>query len=534
MLDSLPQKSKATTNRTAPNLPAGDGTPAGGASGKSNPFLPTVTPAVNAQAASSSASATPVKSRSFSLRASERLLVLGVVDIVLINVALLISLAPALNFEATTDTILANNKWFITLIIAWLGTATFFDCYNLTRAASTMASVRNMILAVIVTTIVYIFIPFLTPPLISRGALFYFGGLALVLLVGWRAFYARFFSQPIFQQRALIVGAGAAGIALINALKTSSSQRASNPYRGTGYRIVGFIDDDLRLHDTAIQDVKVVGDNETMIDMVKSQQVDEVILAITNTQTISDEMMNALLQCREMGLRVTTMATVYERLTGRVPIDYVGRDLYMVLPMDDSAMERAYKIIKRAVDFTAAAILLAFMGAVIIPIAIANRLSSPGPLFYKQRRVGQGGKIFEVYKFRSMRPDAEKGTGAVWARKGDDRITPAGRILRKTRLDELPQVINIFTGDMSLIGPRPERPEFVNALSLMIPYYRARHAVKPGITGWAQVRFGYGSTHEDSRIKLEHDLYYVKHANPLLDIMIALQTPLIMLLGKGT
>jgi lipopolysaccharide/colanic/teichoic acid biosynthesis glycosyltransferase len=174
------------------------------------------------------------------------------------------------------------------------------------------------------------------------------------------------------------------------------------------------------------------------------------------------------------------------------------------------------------------------MGVFLVPIAIVNRLTSPGPLFYTQRRVGQGGKIFKMYKFRSMRPDAERGTGAVWARKNDDRITPVGKFARKTRLDELPQFINVLKGDMSVIGPRPERPEFVNALSLMIPYYRARHAVKPGITGWAQVKFGYGETHQDARIKLEHDLYYVKHASPILDIMIALQTPRIMLLGKGT
>ena len=533
VLDSVPQKSKSTNNPTMTSQPSADRAPVSGISGKSNPFLPTVTPVASAPAIEPTVATPSAKVRNFSLRASERLLVLGLMDILLLNIALLVALAPALDFKVTADTMLANNKWFITLIVAWLGAATFFDCYSLARAASTMVSVRNTILAVIVTVMVYIFIPYLTPPLTSRGALFYFGGLALVLLVGWRAFYARFFSQPMFQQRALIVGAGAAGIALINALKTTT-QRVSNPYRGTGYRIVGFIDDDTRLRDTTIQDVKVVGDNEDMVELVKSQQIDELILAITNTQTISDEMMNALLQCREMGLRVVTMATVYERLTGRVPIDYVGRDLYMVLPMDDSAMERAYKIIKRLVDVASGLAGLAFMGAAIIPIAIANQLSSPGPLFYKQRRVGQGGKIFEVYKFRSMRPDAEKGTGAVWARKGDDRITPAGRILRKTRLDELPQVINVLKGDMSLIGPRPERPEFVNALSLMIPYYRARHAVKPGITGWAQVRFGYGSTHEDSRIKLEHDLYYVKHANPLLDLMIALQTPLIMLLAKGT
>jgi exopolysaccharide biosynthesis polyprenyl glycosylphosphotransferase len=533
MIDSVPQKNQPT-NLPMTTQPSAEHPPAlGGLGGKNNPFMSQATPIASASPATPAILAPPAKARNFSLRASERLLVLGLMDIVLLNLALLVSLAPALGFAVTADTILANNKWFITLVIAWLGSATFFDCYSLVRAASTTASVRNTILAVVATVIVYIFIPYITPPLTSRGALFYFGGLALVLLVGWRAFYARFFSQPMFQQRALIVGAGAAGSALINAMKTAS-QRASNPYRGTGYRIIGFIDDDTRLRDTTIQEVRVVGDNEAMVELVKAQQVDELILAITNTQTISDEMMNALLQCREMGLRVVTMATVYERLTGRVPIDYVGRDLYMVLPMDDSAMERAYKIIKRLVDVVSGLVGLVFMGAAIIPIAIANRLSSPGPLFYKQRRVGQGGKIFEVYKFRSMRPDAEKGTGAVWARKGDDRITPAGRILRKTRLDELPQVINILKGDMSLIGPRPERPEFVNALALMIPYYRARHAVKPGLTGWAQVRFGYGSTHEDSRIKLEHDLYYVKHANPLLDMMIALQTPLIMLLAKGT
>ena len=298
--------------------------------------------------------------------------------------------------------------------------------------------------------------------------------------------------------------------------------------------IVGFIDDNARLQHEQIEGIQVLGDNQLMAETSQSLSVNEIILAITNAQTISDEMMNALLNCREMGLRVVTMATVYERLTGRVPIDYVGRDLQLVLPMDDNAMERAFKIIKRLIDFTAALFGLVAMGVAIVPIWILNRFTSPGPLFYKQRRVGQGGKIFDMYKFRSMRPDAERGTGAVWAQRGDNRITPAGEFMRKTRVDELPQFINVLKGEMSLIGPRPERPEFVNALALMVPYYRARHAVKPGITGWAQVKFGYGSTHQDTRIKLEYDLYYVKHASPLLDILIALQTPLIMLLGRGT
>jgi exopolysaccharide biosynthesis polyprenyl glycosylphosphotransferase len=534
MIDSVPQKSTPTNNPAMTAKPTAEHTPAlTGISNKSNPFLPVVTPALGTAPVSPGSTLPHAKVRNFSLRASERLFILGMIDILLLNLSLIVALAPATGIEITVENLLANYKWFITLTITWLGCATFFDCYNLARAASTSASVRNTILAASATAAVYLLIPYLTPPLTSRGAIFYFVGLALVSVVGWRAIYARVFVQPMFQQRALIVGAGSAGSALLNAMRTTP-KRSPNPFRGTGYEIVGFIDDDLRLRGEAIEGVTVLGNNEAMIEMVKTLRINELILAITNSQTISDEMMNALLQCREMGLRVVTMTTVYERLTGRVPIDYVGRDLYMVLPMDDNAIERAYKIVKRLIDVVSALVGVVVTGVAIIPISIVNHATSPGPLFYKQRRVGQGGKIFEVYKFRSMRPDAERGTGAVWARQGDNRITPAGRILRKFRIDELPQFINVLKGDMSLIGPRPERPEFVNALSLMIPYYRARHAVKPGLTGWAQVKFGYGSTHEDSRIKLEHDLYYVKHASPMLDIVITLQTPLIILLGKGT
>ncbi len=480
--------------------------------------------------------ATPVtrtRVRYFNLRNSERYIVLGFFDLLLVNIALVAALAMGGVFIPTYGNIWADAKWFVTLAIAWLGCANFFDCYSLARAASTTASMRNMFLAVIATIIVYTLIPYLTPPLTSRGMIFYFAVLAVVLLVGWRILYAQLFVQPWFQQRALVVGAGAAGIALITAMRAARRDDA-NPYRGTGYEIVGFIDDNSRLRHESIEGIQILGDNQQLTEMAQKLSVNEIILAITNAQTISDEMMDALLNCRELGLRVVTMATVYERLTGRVPIDYVGRDLQLVLPMDDNAMERAFKLIKRLVDFTAALFGIAAMGVAIVPIWIINRFTSPGPLFYKQRRVGQGGKIFAMYKFRSMRPDAERGTGAVWARHGDDRITPAGKFMRKTRVDELPQFLNVLKGDMSLIGPRPERPEFVNALALMVPYYRARHAVRPGITGWAQVKFGYGNTHQDTRIKLEYDLYYVKHASPLLDILIALQTPLIMLLGRGT
>lgn len=176
---------------------------------------------------------------------------------------------------------------------------------------------------------------------------------------------------------------------------------------------------------------------------------------------------------------------------------------------------------------------LLILGLLIPLVALFNRLDTPGPLFYRQTRVGLGGRLFQVIKFRSMRADAEGGTGAVWAAADDPRITGVGRWLRKSRLDELPQVINVLRGEMSIIGPRPERPEFVDDLARQIPYYRARHAVKPGITGWAQVRYGYGNTVDDARTKLEYDLYYVRHASFYLDSLIALKTVGVMFKLQG-
>ena len=469
----------------------------------------------------------------FSLRVSERRLALGIFDILLVNLALIIALTHAGDFVLSAGNLLGNAKWFFTLAIVWLACAVFFDCYSLSRAASAFNSVRNAALAVIAMSIAYTLIPFLTPPLTTRGVIFYFSGLALVFITAWRAAYARVFVQPWFQQRALIIGAGTAGRAMASAMQAAPRQDA-NPYRGTGYELVGFIDDNAALHHETVEGVAVLGGNRALVQLAQSLCINEIILAITNTQEIADDMLEALLQCRELGFRVITMATIYERMTGRVAIDFVGRDLQMVLPMEDRAGERAFRLAKRGIDVLVSLFALFVMGMFLIPIAIVNQITSPGPLFYTQRRVGQGGQIFKMYKFRSMRPNAEQGTGAVWARKGDDRITPVGKFTRKFRIDELPQAINVLKGDMSVVGPRPERPEFVNALSLLVPYYRARHAIKPGITGWAQIKYGYGGTHQEARIKLEHDLYYVKHASVLLDTYILLQTLPVMILGKGT
>jgi lipopolysaccharide/colanic/teichoic acid biosynthesis glycosyltransferase len=183
-------------------------------------------------------------------------------------------------------------------------------------------------------------------------------------------------------------------------------------------------------------------------------------------------------------------------------------------------------------------ILIAILGCFVVLLVspliwLLNRLTAPGDLFYRQERVGEAGKLFQIVKFRSMMMDAEQGTGAVWATNGDPRVTPVGRILRRMRIDEFPQFWNVLKGDMSVIGPRPERPYFVNQLSTELPFYRVRHAVKPGITGWAQVKYRYGASAEDSLVKLEYDLYYIKHQSPYVDLQILLKTIQVVLGFKG-
>lgn len=468
---------------------------------------------------------------SLNLQASERRLLLLIVDILLINLALLVSVWLGWEHAPALEKLLLPYKWYITLTVVWVLMGLFFDVYNLARAASTFTIVRGAAPAALATVAVYSLIPSLTPSLQSRTQIFVFIGMAILLIVGWRVLYSQLFVQPFFRQRALVVGAGWAGRTLVTAMQLAPHD--ANPYRGTGYELVGFIDDNPAYAGSTVEDIPVLGGHESLLPIAAALQVNEVILAITHRHAINDVLFDDLLRCRERGIHVSTMSELYERLLGRVPVQHVGRDLYMALPSADLGHNRLYNLVKRLIDLISALPGVVLLALVLPWVALANRLASPGPLFYRQTRVGRGGKPFEVLKFRSMVPDAEVATGAVWALANDSRITGVGRFLRSSRLDELPQFLNIFRGEMSLIGPRPERPEFVNQLAETIPFYRARHAVRPGLTGWAQVQYRYGSSVDDSRIKLEYDLYYVKHASLLLDLRIALQTIPVMLLFKG-
>lgn len=311
-------------------------------------------------------------------------------------------------------------------------------------------------------------------------------------------------------QRVVIFGAGITGNILAETFR-----------RYPNYQVVGFIDDDSQLIGKTRQNLPVLGDRHSLVSSINLSKVDEIILAVS--KPIDDELLQLLTRCHERGIAVTPMPVFYERLTGKIAVEHIGSQWYSALPMTKNPSERLNQVGKRILDVVCGLIIAAIFIVVFPFIALAIKIDSFGPVFYKQERVGLYGAKFTVWKFRSMVQNAER-NGAQWAVKGDARITRVGQFIRKTRLDELPQVINVLKGEMSMVGPRPEREQFINELQQQLPFYRTRLAAKPGLTGWAQVNYGYGSTVEDALIKLQYDLFYLKHRSPLLDLQILLRT----------
>jgi sugar transferase (PEP-CTERM system associated) len=267
-----------------------------------------------------------------------------------------------------------------------------------------------------------------------------------------------------------------------------------------------------------------------LLPLVDSLRVTLIVVALEDQR--GQLPMDDLLRCRLAGIRVEDAPSFFERLTGKILVSDL-RPSWLVFSPGFSKTPLVLAS-KRAAELLLSLLLLLLVAPLLVLLALLIRLDSSGPAVYRQQRVGLRGRLFMLYKLRSMRSDAEAGNGPVWAApENDPRVTRVGRLLRKLRLDELPQLVNVAKGDMSFVGPRPERPHFVKTLRQVIPYYDERHAVRPGITGWAQVKFGYGSTIEDGERKLQFDLYYVKNMSPLLDVAIVLDTVKVMLLGRG-
>lgn len=466
------------------------------------------------------------------LTVSERRWTVRLFDVLVLNLALLGTLALRYNYKFSLGTVFEVPVYFLLLTSLWFLWAAFFDCYDLPRSADASQSAWSTGAAALLTSLTYLIIPYYTPYFTaSRLSALLFAGLVTISLAVWRALFAQVLNQPTFQQRLLIVGAGRSGAELAREL--AGMPHYGNPYAGSGFRLVGFVDDDPGKAGTSVEGAPVLGDRYALRELVREHKVDTLVLAITHAPNIHPDLFQILLDCREQGIHLEPMTSLYERLTGKVPVDHAGRNLHVVLPLSDSPWVRLFWAAKRVFDVLAAILGLAAVGLLVPWVALGNALWCPGPLFYWQTRVGKGARPFALLKFRSMIPMAESVQGPVWASEGDLRVTPVGRLLRKARLDELPQAWNVLKGDMSVVGPRPERPEFVALLVQKVPFYQARHAVQPGITGWAQVRYEYGSSEKDALIKLQHDLYYIKHQGTYLELSILVKTAAVMLRFKG-
>ena len=351
-----------------------------------------------------------------------------------------------------------------------------------------------------------------------RSSLLYATGLALTAMIAARAALRDWLGGPRFRRGVLVLGAGPRAARI--------QELARRP--GAGFTVVGFVG--MNDGPSAVEGAVNRAAIESLPRHLERIGASEVVLALEerrNALPLAD-----LLRVKTTGVEVNDFSTFLERETGRVDLDSLNPS-WLIFSDGFSAGRRLSGMAKRLFDITVSVMILALTWPVIAATAIAVKLESRGPAFYRQRRVGLYGETFEVIKLRSMRTDAEVGGKAVWAQKDDPRVTRVGRFIRKVRIDELPQAWSVLKGEMSFVGPRPERPQFVADLEARLPYYAERHVVKPGITGWAQINYPYGASIEDAREKLEYDLYYAKNYTPFLDLLILLQTARVILWPEG-
>jgi exopolysaccharide biosynthesis polyprenyl glycosylphosphotransferase len=460
----------------------------------------------------------PVPRRRPQLPISERRLLLALGDLVAVCLAVLIALFIWSQVARETFSlafVLAQSGWFIVLAALWLLLAAANDYFELKIAASRMKTLQRLLLITAQTWVVYIIVFFLSPVgALPRLFILYYGIASFILIAAWR------FSRPFLvgwvseRRRTLIIGAGASAESMITAIR----DEASGEYDVRG--IIAGVEQVGRL----VNDVPVLGTGADMMNFVLRDRITQII--VTDSAQLDAETFQGVMDAYEAGITIAPMALEYERITGRVPIHHISGDwaiVFLTISNADGVFD-PFPPLKRALDVALALIGLTVFVVIFPLVAVILWIDSPGSIFYTQVRVGRNGRLFRLYKLRSMIPDAERESGAVFSRRGDPRVTRFGYIMRKTRLDEVPQLINVLRGDMSIVGPRPERPEHVERLTARTPFYRTRLIVRPGLTGWAQVRYQYGSTDEDAEVKLQYDLYYIRHQSLLLDINIMLRT----------
>jgi sugar transferase (PEP-CTERM system associated) len=451
-----------------------------------------------------------------------RILLLRVSEACLVSLAFLVADTAQLR-TSIGALLLGHERGALKILLisaAFIISMHYFDLYD----ASILVNrhrVRIRLLEALITADVFLALLYLLyPPLGLGRPIFIIGSmLVVVLLLLWRNLFSIINKLPHFAERALIYGQGPLVEPLVEELESRPE---------LGLLVVGRLARTQRhgdMSDVAIETIE----SENLSRAVENLHVSRIVVAMGERRGNLPVELLLSLKCR--GVRIHESTEVYEAITGKVPIESIRLSSLLFSP--GCGASRSLAVLKRLVDIFVSVVGLV-ISALLLPFAmLAIRLTSPGPIFYHQKRVGRDGTAFDCYKLRTMRADAEADTGPTWATDDDPRITVVGKFLRQSRIDEIPQLWNVLRGDMSIVGPRPERPEFVESLTRHIPYYSLRHSIRPGITGWAQVWYKYGNSLEDTKEKLRYDLFYIRNMSIGLDLLIFFSTVKVMLLQRG-
>jgi sugar transferase (PEP-CTERM system associated) len=451
------------------------------------------------------------------------MLVLGVGEFLLLGLAFWV--AAHIRFAGSTDLsdlserLLVSSIAFATLIV--LGLAAL-GLYQVVLRDSWFGMLTRQVVGFLLGSASIVILFYLVPQIrIGRGVLGIAVLLGFVFVATFRVGFMRTVDTEAMRRRILVLGVGERADLILKRMRRRADRR--------GFTIVGFAK--LGESRVVVPSEQVIQIDSTIDDWAEKHQINEIVVGPDERR--GGLPMEELLRCKQAGVEITELVTFFERESGKVKLS-LAEPSWLVFSrgFDTTPLRRASK---RGFDLIAASILLLLTWPFMLLVALAIRIESGKgqPILYRQERVGERAHVFQLVKFRSMRTDAERGGVAVWASKNDDRVTRVGRIIRRTRLDELPQLWNVLRGDMSVIGPRPERPQFVADLADKIRYYNLRHCVKPGLAGWAQLRYPYGASIEDAEEKLKYDLFYVKNNNLLFDFLILIQTFEVVLFGRG-
>jgi exopolysaccharide biosynthesis polyprenyl glycosylphosphotransferase len=403
--------------------------------------------------------------------------------------------------------------WFYLLPLAWL--LLMIELYEPHTASNWRKTIRGIAIAAFVGLVIYslVFIIRAEPgalPRVGVGAFLLYASLLTLL---WRSLYIRIYTSSGQLRHYLAVGAGKAGQTL------AEVYLAQNP---PPFKLVGFIDDDPQKLGKSVCNIPVISQSFELLDLIETYKITDIVVAVSGE--IQGTTFQTILDAQEQGVEVTRMPTLYEEMVGRVPIHHLESDWIIRSFTDQARVSGIYLLVKRLMDVVGglAGLIVFFISYPFTALAII--IDSGLPIFYSQPRLGQGGRVFKIYKFRTMFKDADADGNIRPTEENDPRVTRVGNFLRRIHLDELPQFWNVFRGEMSLVGPRAERPELVKAFQKHVPFYRARLLAKPGLTGWAQINYGYVATVKDTEVKIEYDLYYIKHRSLAMDFNIILRT----------